>query len=189
VPFGAKMRLLPEQVSAITVYLTRVVEPLKPHKLVEKTLISLVTKSDFVEITKEGENKPLYKRGEITNIFILVLAGKLEVLSGEEKIRTEMGPWSYLGLLSLTSSPNTYRVDYTATLLSSNAQILVITQKDYQDSLLDPEIFSLSTPISTRPSATSSAKLYKDDTFEMGKEEKNVLKEKKPSTPLLNTGT
>lgn len=112
-------RLLPEQVAAISSYLSRVVEPFKPHKMSEKILTRLITKVGCTEVCftvlpcaycfcqveqTSGKEFFLYTRSQLAGSFTLILSGKFEILSGDEKIRTEMGPWAYLALPAITSS-------------------------------------------------------------------------------------
>lgn len=131
---GKISRLLPEQVNAISSYLSRVVDPFKPHKMSDKVLARLITKVGCTEIEQiPGKDVLLYTRQQLAGSFTLILSGKFEILNGEEKIRTEMGPWSYLALPAITTSG--YKPDYTARLLSPNAQLFVVSFAEFQEAV------------------------------------------------------
>jgi len=129
-------RLLPEQIAAIVMYLRRAVEPFGAHNIPEELVTRLIAKCGSTELTEDAEGKDVcpYIRGQQTHSFTLILHGKFEISSGDEKIRTEMGPWCFLGLPSLVNA--VYKPDYTAKLQSSTAQLLVISYSDYQELLL-----------------------------------------------------
>lgn len=131
---GKISRLLPEQVNAISSYLSRVVDPFKPHKMSDKVLARLITKVGCTEIEQTpGKDVFLYTRGQLAGNFTLILSGKFEILNGEEKIRTEMGPWSLLALPAITTSG--YKPDYTARLISPNTQLFVISFAEFQEAV------------------------------------------------------
>eukprot|EP00026_Physarum_polycephalum_P007462 Phypoly_transcript_07522.p1 GENE.Phypoly_transcript_07522~~Phypoly_transcript_07522.p1 ORF type:complete len:526 (+),score=71.48 Phypoly_transcript_07522:47-1624(+) len=132
---GKSSRFLPEQVAAIVMYLMRAVEPFGAHNIPEELVTRLVAKCGSTDITenKEGKEVFLYTRGHPTHSFTLILNGKFEILSGDEKLHTEMGPWCFLGLPSLLNPG--YKPDYTAKMTSSSAQLLVVSYSDYHELL------------------------------------------------------
>ena len=70
----------------------------------------------------------LYRRGKHSNVCTLILSGRVTVLAGKDKFKSEMGPWSLLGADSLEQEDGSYIPDYTAFVTSENLRCLLITK-------------------------------------------------------------
>lgn len=57
----------------------------------------------------------LFRKGEISDHMILVLTGKMIVLAGRDRFRSEAGPWTILGADALVMpSGSRYTPDFSA---------------------------------------------------------------------------
>eukprot|EP01113_Clastostelium_recurvatum_P026788 TRINITY_DN3217_c0_g1_i3.p1 TRINITY_DN3217_c0_g1~~TRINITY_DN3217_c0_g1_i3.p1 ORF type:complete len:589 (-),score=139.79 TRINITY_DN3217_c0_g1_i3:12-1778(-) len=156
---GNPTRLLPDQVKAVVSYLGKVVKEFRPLVLHEAALINLITRHAVAtEVTPDtlrpggtaGEEGMVYTRGSEGNFFCLILTGKMEVLAGQEGIRCEMGPWSYLGVPSL-STPS-FIPDITARVLVPS-YIVCISGQAYRDALRTQKYAPTDTETHSIPSA------------------------------------
>ena len=55
---------------------------------------------------KEGNVTHIYEYGRPTDYFVLILNGQAELITGKEKIVSEVGPFSYFGVSALCGSNN-----------------------------------------------------------------------------------
>lgn len=120
-------RLTPKQVIAVGSYLSKSVDAFRllPETILHKLLGTASLLTMDVDPTKEIF---LYKKNQECDFFILVLNGKLEVISGKEQFVSELGPWSSVGSLALTSTP--YVPDFDCKL-SKSSQLVKIYREDY----------------------------------------------------------
>lgn len=54
--------------------------------------------------TKSGKPTFIYEYGKQADYFVLVLDGQAELITGKEKIVSEVGPFSYFGVSALCVS-------------------------------------------------------------------------------------
>lgn len=59
-----------------------------------------------VDRVKEGNVTYIYEYGRPSDYFVLILNGKAELVTGKEKIVSEVGPFSYFGVSTLCVSNN-----------------------------------------------------------------------------------
>ena len=71
---------------------------------------------------------PLYKKGKATNVFSLVLSGKVIVRAGVERFESDLGPWSFLGSNSMVQPA--YVPDFDADAIRP-FRILQISRSDF----------------------------------------------------------
>ncbi|XP_053477336.1 metal transporter CNNM2a isoform X3 [Ictalurus furcatus] len=87
------------------------VEPFGPAQMSEKILLRLLKHPNVIqELKYDDKNKKmlehyLFQRNKPVDYFILILQGKVEVEAGKEGMKFKAGPFSYYGLMALTSSP------------------------------------------------------------------------------------
>lgn len=73
----------------------------------------------------------LFRRNEASNKCILVLSGKLVIYAGKDQFRSELGPWSMIGVDALSTADNGFVPDFSAFISSENIRYLVFTKKDF----------------------------------------------------------
>lgn len=66
--------------------------------------------------SKEGKVTYIYEYGKVADYFVLILNGNAELITGKEKIVSEVGPFSYFGVSALCVS-STYLTLVTFTCL------------------------------------------------------------------------
>lgn len=129
---GKSQRLTPQQVVAVCSYLQQTLDVFKIFA--EENLKKLLSQSLVVDINvQDGEDTFIYKKGVEDENFTLVLHGKLEVCSGEDKFLSESGPWSFLAVRAL-SSPS-FVPDFSARVLA-NCKLLRINKKDFVQAVI-----------------------------------------------------
>lgn len=86
---------------------------------IDKAQITALVASLPVLELKAGER--LYVKGKPVTHCTLVLSGKMQVRSGSEGFRSDVGPWSLLGQGALhLDQPDGYAADFSATVTSSD---------------------------------------------------------------------
>ena len=87
-----------------------------------------------IELTKD-QNVFLYKKGTHTDVFILILQGRVEVTVGQENIVFEDGPFSVFGTKALTcESGHQFHPDYTVKILT-DVQYLKVARSLYRSAI------------------------------------------------------
>ena len=88
---------------------------------------------NFNDDFSPDNNQKLYVKGKTSDEMVLVLSGKLIVISGKENFRSEAGPWSILGAEALTlKDGEDYSPDFTAYIGSNLVRLIIIKKKHYQ---------------------------------------------------------
>mmetsp|Transcript_14580 Transcript_14580/g.37212 ORF Transcript_14580/g.37212 Transcript_14580/m.37212 type:complete len:307 (+) Transcript_14580:230-1150(+) len=105
-------------------------------------LKELIAKSELVTIEQEevkkwknGEAESdqdfiIYKRGGQLEYFTLLLEGKVYIKAGSEGFETEVGPWTNLGVRSL-SADNPSACDFDAAATEDSIRYIKIKREDY----------------------------------------------------------
>ncbi|CAD7694704.1 unnamed protein product [Ostreobium quekettii] len=108
-------------------------------------LQNLIQKAEIIEVdgadedTSFGAQHPgagnrarghceLYRSGQVSKYFSLVLQGRVLVKAGTEEFPSELGPWAYLGLKALVEKD--YCPDFTASA-SGPCRILRLSREHY----------------------------------------------------------
>lgn len=106
-------------------------------KLLKEELQVLLTHSQVTAVDRTSDDgmisrkqstpeDTLYRRGESTDRCVLVLSGKVAVYAGRDEFRSELGPWSLIGLDALAQE--SFVPDYTAVILSENIRYVIMTK-------------------------------------------------------------
>ncbi|KAG9353535.1 hypothetical protein JZ751_011651 [Albula glossodonta] len=80
-----------------------------PLQITEKVLLRILRHPHVIQEIKFNESCKLspqhyvYQRGKAVDYFILVLQGRVEVEAGNENMKFETGPFSYYGVMALSS--------------------------------------------------------------------------------------
>lgn len=76
--------------------------------------------------------EPIYQRGVPSELFTLVLQGKVLIVAGGEEFELELGPWSVLGNKALTQTR--YLPDFCAYPIGS-CRLVRISKSQYEAAL------------------------------------------------------
>ncbi|XP_076831612.1 metal transporter CNNM2a isoform X2 [Brachyhypopomus gauderio] len=105
------VKISPQLLLATLRFLATEVEPFGPAHMSEKILLRLLKHPNVIqELKYDDKNKKtsehyLFHRNKPVDYFILILQGKVEVEAGKEGMKFKAGPFSYYGIMALTSSP------------------------------------------------------------------------------------
>ncbi|XP_066535474.1 metal transporter CNNM2a [Hoplias malabaricus] len=105
------VKISPQLLLATLRFLATEVEPFGPAHMSEKILLRLLKHPNVIqELKYDDKNKKmlehyLFHRNKPVDYFILILQGKVEVEAGKEGMKFKAGPFSYYGMMALTSSP------------------------------------------------------------------------------------
>ncbi|XP_029356352.1 metal transporter CNNM2 isoform X6 [Echeneis naucrates] len=106
-----KVKISPQLLLATLRFLATEVEPFAPVQMSEKILLRLLKHPNVIQELKYDEKNKraaehyLFHRNKPVDYFILILQGKVEVEAGKEGMKFEAGPFSFYGMMALTSSP------------------------------------------------------------------------------------
>ena len=140
------------EVSAIVAFLSSNVAEFKTLGEYHKVLRKLIETSNVVEnddtSSSDSENSTmgtpgvhrgreydedlLYRAGEPSDVFTLVLQGQVKIFAGSEDFESELGPWSYIGQNALITDP--YVPDFRA-YSCGGTRVLTIARADYKAAL------------------------------------------------------
>ncbi|XP_072534203.1 metal transporter CNNM2a isoform X2 [Salminus brasiliensis] len=105
------VKISPQLLLATLRFLATEVESFGPAQMSEKILLRLLKHPNVIqELKYDDKNKKmlehyLFHRNKPVDYFILILQGKVEVEAGKEGMKFKAGPFSYYGMMALTSSP------------------------------------------------------------------------------------
>eukprot|EP01059_Diplonema_ambulator_P007247 TRINITY_DN1673_c0_g1_i3.p1 TRINITY_DN1673_c0_g1~~TRINITY_DN1673_c0_g1_i3.p1 ORF type:complete len:600 (+),score=224.15 TRINITY_DN1673_c0_g1_i3:70-1869(+) len=143
-PLGAlkhvRKRLSPEQGKAVAKYLSSSLsDPLA--MLSDDQLYELIMRAGVKEIRlpqrdapkslESQENVWLYRKGKPLEYFTFIFDGKVEAIAGEERLKADYGPNSFLGARVLREG-STVKSDFDCRVLESPLQVLQLTWKDLE---------------------------------------------------------
>lgn len=94
------------------------------ERLIAETPISILPTATR-ELGRELPTDLLYEIGSPNDVCTLVLSGKVTVITGDDKIRTEVSPWTLLGISALQDPE--YKADFTAFVSSGPCRCLRFT--------------------------------------------------------------
>ncbi|KAF7218196.1 transcript variant X1 [Nothobranchius furzeri] len=126
-----KVKISPQLLLATLRFLATEVEPFSPAQMSEKILLRLLKHPNVIQELKYDEKNKraaehyLFHRNKPVDYFILVLQGKVEVEAGKEGMKFEAGPFTFYGMMALTTSPvplslsRTFAVSRTESLAGS----------------------------------------------------------------------
>mgnify|MGYP003386457351 CR=1 FL=1 len=123
------------------------VSPVRPIHITPIDISNMVSKCKVVELKRISTDDQitaqapklddvLYTRGAVSSSATLILSGKVTILAGQDGFRSEVGPWSVLGLGALygdsknvpgSDHPAQYIPDFTAFIASDSVRCVRIT--------------------------------------------------------------
>uniref|UniRef100_A0A3Q0S8J2 Metal transporter n=1 Tax=Amphilophus citrinellus TaxID=61819 RepID=A0A3Q0S8J2_AMPCI len=105
----SKVKISPQLLLAAHRFLATEVSLFSPFQITEKVLLRILKHPDVIQELKFNENDKrspqhfLYQRGKPVDYFILILQGRVEVEAGNENMKFETGPFSYYGVMALST--------------------------------------------------------------------------------------
>ncbi|XP_070706309.1 metal transporter CNNM4 [Pempheris klunzingeri] len=105
----SKVKITPQLMLAAHRFLATEVTLFSPFQITEKVLLRVLRHPDVIQELKFNESDKrspqhfLYQRGKPVDHFILILQGRVEVEAGTENMKFETGPFSYYGVMALSS--------------------------------------------------------------------------------------
>ncbi|XP_059213354.1 metal transporter CNNM4 isoform X1 [Centropristis striata] len=111
----SKVKISPQLLLAAHRFLATEVTLFSPFQITEKVLLRVLKHPDVIQELKFNDNDKrspqhfLYQRGKPVDYFILILQGRVEVEAGNENMKFETGPFSYYGVMALSSPSLEFR--------------------------------------------------------------------------------
>ncbi|KAI4882342.1 hypothetical protein NFI96_017515 [Prochilodus magdalenae] len=111
----SKVKISPQLLLAAHRFLATEVSLFSPLQISDKVLLRILKHPDVIQEIKFNENDKraqqhyLYQRGKPVDYFILILQGRVEVEAGNENMKFETGPFSYYGVMALTTPSLEFR--------------------------------------------------------------------------------
>ncbi|KAL0479659.1 metal transporter [Acrasis kona] len=118
-------RLTPKQVLAATSYLYKSLDLFR--YIPEAHLQALLGRSRVIQMKQDSY---IYEKNQESDIFCLILQGRVEVKSGIDNFVSENGPWSFLGVRALTQ-PH-FLSDFSAKCVKDTSFVSV-SRNDFVD--------------------------------------------------------
>ncbi|XP_041826954.1 metal transporter CNNM4 isoform X1 [Melanotaenia boesemani] len=106
----SKVKISPQLMLAAHRFLATEVNLFSPFQITEKVLLRILRHPDVIHELKFNDNDKrsplhfLYQRGKPVDYFVLILQGRVEVEAGNENMKFETGPFSYYGVMALSST-------------------------------------------------------------------------------------
>ncbi|XP_061553777.1 metal transporter CNNM4-like isoform X2 [Phycodurus eques] len=111
----AKAKISPQLTLAAHRFLATEVSLFGTFHVTEKVLLRILRHPDVVQELKFDDDDKraaqhfLYQRGKPVDYFVLILQGRVEVEAGNENMKFETGPFSYYGVMALSTPPLEFR--------------------------------------------------------------------------------
>ncbi|TDH02398.1 hypothetical protein EPR50_G00172420 [Perca flavescens] len=111
----SKVKISPQLMLAAHRFLATEVNLFSPFQVTEKVLLRILRHPDVIQELKFNENDKrspqhfIYQRGKPVDYFVLILQGRVEVEAGNENMKFETGPFSYYGVMALSSPSLEFR--------------------------------------------------------------------------------
>ncbi|CAK6956034.1 LOW QUALITY PROTEIN: metal transporter CNNM4 [Scomber scombrus] len=111
----SKVKISPQLMLAAHRFLATEVSLFSPFQITEKVLLRILRHPDVIQEVKFNDNDKrsqqhfLYQRGKPVDYFILILQGRVEVEAGNENMKFETGPFSYYGVMALSTPTLEFR--------------------------------------------------------------------------------
>ncbi|MBN3296931.1 CNNM4 protein, partial [Amia calva] len=111
----SKVKISPQLLLAAHRFLATEVNLFCPTQVSEKVLLRILKHPDVIQDVKFNDSDKraaqhfLYQRGKPVDYFILILQGRVEVEAGNENMKFETGPFSFYGVMALTSPSIEFR--------------------------------------------------------------------------------
>uniref|UniRef100_A0A1A7XTR1 Metal transporter n=1 Tax=Iconisemion striatum TaxID=60296 RepID=A0A1A7XTR1_9TELE len=111
----SKVKITPQLMLAAHRFLATEVSLFSPFQVTEKVLLRILRHPDVIQELKFNENDKrspqhfLYQKGKPVDYFVLILQGRVEVEAGNEDMKFETGPFSYYGVMALSTPSLEFR--------------------------------------------------------------------------------
>ncbi|KAL2099777.1 hypothetical protein ACEWY4_004171 [Coilia grayii] len=111
----SKVKISPQLLLAAHRFLATEVNLFSPLQISDKVLLRILKYPDVIQEVKFDDTDKrspqhfLYMRGRPVDFFILILQGRVEVEAGHENMKFETGPFSYYGIMALTTPSLEFR--------------------------------------------------------------------------------
>ncbi|XP_061119049.1 metal transporter CNNM4 [Conger conger] len=111
----SNVKISPQLMLAAHRFLATEVSLFSPLQITEKVLLRIlrhphvIQEIKFSDSSKHSPQHYIYQRGKAVDYFILILQGRVEVEAGNENMKFETGPFSYYGVMALSSPPLEFR--------------------------------------------------------------------------------
>ncbi|XP_026877358.2 metal transporter CNNM4 isoform X1 [Electrophorus electricus] len=105
----SKVKISPQLLLAAHRFLATEVSLFGPLQISDKVLLRILKHPDviqeikFNESNKHSQHHYIYQRSKPIDYFILILQGRVEVEAGNENMKFETGPFSFYGIMALTT--------------------------------------------------------------------------------------
>ncbi|KAL0965201.1 hypothetical protein UPYG_G00278110 [Umbra pygmaea] len=110
-----KVKISPQLMLAAHRFLATEVSLFSPSQVTEKVLLRILRHPDVIQEIKFNDSDKrssqhyIYQRGKPVDYFILILQGRVEVEAGNENMKFETGPFSYYGVMALSTQSLEFR--------------------------------------------------------------------------------
>lgn len=90
------------------IFILIAVDPFSDKYFCENTLKNLITRSDVIFKYESNQNESiyLYQKNVISDTFTFIIEGKVEIISGQDNIKSIHGPFTYFGVSALIPNNN-----------------------------------------------------------------------------------
>uniref|UniRef100_A0A8C9V7H3 Metal transporter n=1 Tax=Scleropages formosus TaxID=113540 RepID=A0A8C9V7H3_SCLFO len=111
----SKVKISSQLLLAAHRFLATEVSLFSPAQISEKVLLRILKHPDVIQELKFNESDKrssqhyLYQRGKPIDFFILILQGRVEVEAGNENMKFETGPFSFYGVMALSTPTLEFR--------------------------------------------------------------------------------
>ncbi|XP_061528295.1 LOW QUALITY PROTEIN: metal transporter CNNM4-like [Phycodurus eques] len=111
----SKVKISPQLLLAAHRFLATEVTLFNPAQISDKVLLRILRHPDVIQEIKFNESDKrsphhyIYQRGKSVDYFILILQGRVEVEAGNENMKFETGPFSYYGIMALSTPMMEFR--------------------------------------------------------------------------------
>ncbi|XP_032425735.1 metal transporter CNNM4 isoform X2 [Xiphophorus hellerii] len=125
----SKMKITPQLMLAAHRFLATEVNLFSPFQITERVLLRILRHPEVIQELKFNENDKrsplhfLYQKGKPVDYFVLILQGRVEVEAGNENMKFESGPFSYYGVMALSTPSLEFRSPSHAGHLNRSASL------------------------------------------------------------------
>ncbi|XP_008421486.1 metal transporter CNNM4 isoform X2 [Poecilia reticulata] len=125
----SKVKITPQLMLAAHRFLATEVNLFSPFQVTERVLLRILRHPEVIQELKFNENDKrsplhfLYQKGKPVDYFILILQGRVEVEAGNENMKFETGPFSYYGVMALSTPSLEFRSPSHAGHLNRSASL------------------------------------------------------------------
>ncbi|XP_012992655.2 metal transporter CNNM4 isoform X2 [Esox lucius] len=124
-----KVKISPQLMLAAHRFLATEVSLFSPCQITEKVLLRILRHPDVIQEIKFNDSDKrssqhyIYQRGKPVDYFILILQGRVEVEAGNENMKFETGPFSYYGVMALSTQSLEFRSPTHGSSLNRSASL------------------------------------------------------------------